>query len=132
VSAAIILKNGKVFIQKRPQGGLMGGLWEFPGGKLESGEPPEDGLLREIREELGVRVSISEKMMTIKHAYTQFRVTLHAYLCRLPKGRIRATQCDAWRWVAREDLESYTFPAANAKIVRFLTQNGTGKSQPNK
>ncbi len=128
VSAAVILKNGKVFIQKRPLGGLMGGLWEFPGGKLESGEHPEDGLLREIREELAVHITITEKMMTIKHAYTQFRVTLHAYLCRLPKGRIRATQCEQWRWVRREDLKSYTFPAANAKIVRFLTQNGARKS----
>ncbi len=125
VSAAVILKKGKVYIQKRPHGGLMGGLWEFPGGKLEAGEDPEVGLLREIQEELGVQVTITEKMMTIKHAYTQFRVTLHAYLCRLPKGRIRATECEEWRWVERDDLETFTFPAANAKIVRSLTQNGT-------
>ena len=68
-------------------------------------------------------------MMTIKHAYTQFRVTLHAYRCRLQKGRIRATQCEEWRWVNTKDLNAYTFPAANVKIVRNLIQNGAGKSK---
>ena len=120
VSAAVILKGGKTYIQQRPHGGLMGGLWEFPGGKLEKNETPEDCLKREIREELSVDVVIESKLMTIRHSYTQFRVTLHAYLCRLTPGRIRATQCEQWKWVSFNKLESYPFPSANAKIVEYL------------
>lgn len=132
VSAAVILKGNKAYIQQRPQGGLMGGLWEFPGGKLEKSETPEDCLKREIREELSVDVVIESKLMTIRHSYTQFRVTLHAYLCRLASGRIRATQCEQWKWVAFNKLESYPFPSANAKIVEYLNSGNllkkTGKN----
>lgn len=120
VSAAVIQRNGKVYIQQRPPGGLMAGLWEFPGGKVEKNESPEDCLLREIREELGVRVSIREKLMVVKHSYTQFRVTLHVFVCRLPSGRIQTTSCDQWKWVNASELDSYPFPAANVKIIKDL------------
>ncbi len=79
VSAAVITRSGKVFIQQRPHGGLMGGLWEFPGGKRQSEETEEECLTREIQEELGIAIAISKKMMTIKHSYTQFRVTLNVF-----------------------------------------------------
>jgi len=123
VSAAVILRNGKVYIQQRPVDGLMGGLWEFPGGKKEKNESSENCLLREIREELGVAVVIRKKLMTIKHSYTQFRVTLHVYYCRLPRGHIRATSCDQWKWVCPEDLGGFPFPAANVKIVDRLIKS---------
>ncbi len=124
VSAAVIRRNGKVYIQKRPFKGLMGGLWEFPGGKLEKNESPEDGLQREIREELGVEVRLKEKLMVVKHSYTQFRVTLHVFLCDLEKGRLRPTSCEAWKWVPLDQMDRYPFPAANAKILTKLRQNG--------
>ena len=120
VSAAVIRRNGKTYIQQRPQKGLMGGLWEFPGGKIEKGESPEMCLEREIEEELGVQVTIKEKIMTIKHSYTQFRVTLHVFLCRLESGKIRATSCDQWKWVSLENINQYPFPAANVKILKYL------------
>jgi A/G-specific adenine glycosylase len=120
VSAAVILKNGKTYIQQRLHNGLMGGLWEFPGGKLEKNESPEEALVREIQEELGVHIEVGEKVLTIKHSYTKFRVTLHVFLCRLPKGRIRATSCEQWKWVAIQDLDAYPFPAANVKILEYL------------
>ena len=120
VSAAVILKSGKVYIQQRPIKGLMGGLWEFPGGKLEKNESQENCLSREIKEELGVDVEIQEKLMTIKHSYTKFRVTLHVFNCRLPSGSIKATCCEQWKWVKLEDLANYPFPAANVKIVDYL------------
>ncbi|CAI2719158.1 A/G-specific adenine glycosylase [Nitrospina watsonii] len=125
VSAAIIQKEGKVFIQQRPRDGLMGGLWEFPGGKREKKENPEDCLIREIQEELGVTVAIREKLMTLKHAYTRFRVTLHAFTCDIESGRLRPTHCERWRWVRHRDLDKYTFPAANVKIVKHLKENGS-------
>lgn len=124
VSAAVIQRGGRTFIQQRPRHGLMGGLWEFPGGKLETGESPETALNREIKEELGVEVTIREKLMTIRHAYTQFRVTLHVFRCALPRGRIRATQCEQWKWVRPGELEAFAFPAANAKVVQHLKGNG--------
>ena len=120
VSAAVIHRNGKTYIQQRPQKGLMGGLWEFPGGKIEKGESPEDCVIREITEELGVEIKINEKIMTIKHCYTQFRVTLHVFNCTLKSGRIRATSCDQWKWVSPEDINKFPFPAANVKILKHL------------
>ncbi len=122
VSAAVILKNGKAYIQQRLQKGLMGGLWEFPGGKIEKGETPEACLVREVQEELGVAIEIKDKLLTIKHSYTQFRVTLHVFLCQWTEGRIRATQCEQWRWVALKKLPEFTYPAANVKIVNLLTK----------
>ena len=125
VSAAVITRGGKVFIQQRLHGGLMGGLWEFPGGKRKPDETEEACLKREIKEELGVPVTIAKKLMTIKHSYTQFRVTLNVFWCPWKSGRIRATQCEQWKWVKYEDLNQYTFPAANVKIVKsLLNSNG--------
>ena len=123
VSAAVITRRGKVFIQQRKHGGLMGGLWEFPGGKRQPEETEEACLKREIKEELGIPITISRKLMTIKHSYTQFRVTLNVFWCPWKSGRIRATQCEQWRWVHYKDLNQYTFPAANAKIVKWLMGN---------
>ena len=85
VSAGIIIKNKKVYIQQRLKNGLMGGLWEFPGGKREQGESSEECLKREIKEELRVNVASLNKVMTIKHTYTQFRVTLTVFNCKLQK-----------------------------------------------
>ena len=124
VSAAVLQRGKKVFIQQRPHEGLMGGLWEFPGGKRKKNETPEDCLIREIQEELGIDIDISEKLMVIKHSYTKFRVTLHVFRVRLETGRLKPTQCEQWKWVNHEQLNSYTFPSANGKIVKYLTQNG--------
>jgi A/G-specific adenine glycosylase len=88
VSAAIIIKNNKVYIQQRAKGGLMGGLWEFPGGKREEDESPEECLKREIQEELRATIISLNKVMTIKHTYTQFRVTLNVFSCKLGGGSV--------------------------------------------
>ncbi len=132
VSAAVIKRNGKIFIQQRPHKGLMGGLWEFPGGKLEKGESPEEALVREIQEELGVKIAPDEKILTIRHTYTKFRVTLHVFTCEMRKGRIRATQCEQWKWVKPVELDQFPYPAANVKIVKHLMQNGGHTRQQKK
>jgi len=121
VCAAIIVKNSKVYIQQRAKGGLMGGLWEFPGGKKEKGESNEDCLKREIKEELGTNITILDKAMTIKHTYTQFRVALHVFNCRLNGQRLKPMGCEQWKWVSPAKLDTYPFPAANVKIVKYLT-----------
>ena len=99
----------------------MGGLWEFPGGKRKKGESPEECLKREIKEELGTTIGILNKVMTIKHTYTQFRVTLHVFNCYLQDNQLRPNGCEQWRWVSLEKLNTYPFPAANVKIVKYLT-----------
>ena len=131
VSAAVIFRNGKTYIQQRPLKGLMGGLWEFPGGKIEKNESPEDCLKREIREELGIGIAIEKKIMTLKHTYTQFRVTLHVFLCAPASAKIRTTSCDQWKWVPVRDINKYPFPAANVKIINYLLNNGlNGHKEP--
>ncbi len=121
VSAGVIWRGGKIYIQQRLKDGLMADLWEFPGGKIESGESPEECLTREILEELGVEVQIQDKLMTIKHSYTQFRVTLHVYRCQLLKGKIKAVSCQQWKWVDPTLLSKFPFPAANKRIVDSLS-----------
>jgi A/G-specific adenine glycosylase len=128
VSAAVILKNGKTYIQQRMEGGLMGGLWEFPGGKLEIGETPEECLKREIREELGVGATRLKKIMTVKHSYTRFRVILHVFRCCLNKGRLHPTGCKQWKWVPPSRLSAYPFPAANVKILEYLVNGARSKT----
>jgi len=122
VSAGIIIKNKKVYIQQRLKNSLMGGLWEFPGGKREQGESSEECLKREIKEELRVNVASLNKVMTIKHTYTQFRVTLTVFNCKLQKKQIRPDGCEQWKWVSLSNLKKYPFPAANVKIVKYLTE----------
>jgi A/G-specific adenine glycosylase len=89
VVVAAIRKNGRYLIGKRPEGGLLGGLWEFPGGKVGPGETHEQALLRESREELGVEVKVGGLVATVRHAYTHFRITLSAYRCSLANGTPR-------------------------------------------
>jgi len=130
VTAAIgvIEDDGKVFIQKRPPEGLMAHLWEFPGGKVKGKESPEECLRRELLEELGVRVSIVEKLAVIPHAYTRFRVRLHAYICRLtpPAQKIRLGAAAQGRWVSPDELDGFAFPAANRRLIHALRRKSSG------
>lgn len=122
VAVGILLSHGRIFIQKRPPGGLMPLLWEFPGGKVQEGESPEAALVRELREELGVGVQILTKVGVIRHAYTSFRVVLHAFTCHLsdetPLPVLRsAIDC---KWVDLGEIAHFPFPAANQKLIRML------------
>lgn len=117
---AILVDNGRIYIQKRPLGGLWGGLWEFPGGKIEPGETAEEALYREIREELGVEIIIIGREKSIRHAYTRFRVILYPYLCQRKDNAPLTPQAAELRWVLLEELSRFAFPAANRKIIQVL------------
>jgi len=123
VAIGILWNRKKVLIQKRAPTGLWGGLWEFPGGKVETGETPEEGLLREMREELGVKVKICQKRKTILHAYTQFRVTLYPFDCILETGTPKNKAATELKWVSVDRLHAYAFPSANGKLIPHLIQN---------
>ena len=112
--------NGEILIDRRLKSGEMGGLWEFPGGKIEPNETVEECIRREIREELGVEVAVQERLLTIHHEYVKFTVTLFVHHCQYLSGEPQTIECDEVLWVKVEDIDQYTFPEANTKIVDTL------------
>lgn len=120
VTAAVIQRDGQVLIARRPENGLLGGLWEFPGGKQQEGEDLPACLQREIREELGVDVQVSEKLGVYRHAYTHFRVTLHAFRCRLTGAEPRPIEASALRWASPGELQGYPMGKIDRQIARDL------------
>ena len=112
--------RGQILIDRRPAKGLMGGLWEFPGGKIEPDESVEDCIRREILEELAVEVEVGEHLITIDHAYTHFRVTLIVHECHLLRGEPQPIECDEVRWVTLEEIDQFPFPKANTQIIAAL------------
>ncbi|MFH1861275.1 MAG: 8-oxo-dGTP diphosphatase MutT [bacterium] len=123
VTAAVIRRNGEVLISKRFERGLLGGLWEFPGGKQEKDETLENCLRRELLEELGITVTVGEKICIIQHAYSHFRITLHVFNCQHVAGKPQALGCAEWRWIDVRDLNQYAFPKADQCIIEQLLRD---------
>lgn len=120
VTAAVIRRNGQVLLAQRPPQGLLGNLWEFPGGKVEPGESLEEALQREINEELAASVRVEAPFGVYRHAYSHFKVTLHAFLCRLTAGEPRPVVAQALRWVPIAALEAYPMGKIDRRIARRL------------
>lgn len=120
VVIAAIYKEGKYLIGKRPSEGFLGGLWEFPGGKIQSGENAADALLRECQEELGVTVQVGGLVSVVKHAYTHFKVTLNVYRCTLVKGKPKPKTHTELQWVTPEEFKQFAFPKGNHKFLHLL------------
>jgi A/G-specific adenine glycosylase len=120
IAAGVIWRREHILIARRPPKGLLGGLWEFPGGKREPTEGLEECLVREVREELGIEIEVDQLLTTVRHAYTHFRITLHAFHCRHISGEPQAIGCTSWRWVTPQQLDQYAFPAANRAIIESL------------
>ncbi len=127
VAAAVIWEDaplqGRLLIAQRPQKGMLGGLWEFPGGKQE----PEDAdlpatLRREIQEEMAVEIAVGAPITTVQHAYTHFSITLHAFHARIVSGTPQAIGCDDWRWTTLDSLDEYPFPVTDQKIIAVLRE----------
>ena len=116
--------RGRVFIDQRPYGGLLGGLWEFPGGKLEPGETVVQALARELAEELGMQAEVTGALPRVSHAYSHFKVTLHPRLCRFVSMSSRAAEGTPWRWVKIEELAAVAMPRANRKVLEHLKDKG--------
>ena len=111
---------GRVLIDQRLDEGLLGGLWEFPGGKQEPGEPITATIERELMEELAITVAVGEELITLEHAYSHKRLRFVVHLCEHRSGEPQALACQQVRWVEPEELDSYPFPAANARIIAAL------------
>lgn len=120
IAVGIVWNKGQILISKRRENGLLGGLWEFPGGKIETGENAQECIIREIKEELGVQVQPTSLLKQIKHAYTHFSITMDAYHCDYLSGSPKALGCDGWKWINPEDIKRLPFPKANHKLFDKL------------
>ena len=123
VAIGVIWRGDRVFVQRRPLEGFLGGLWEFPGGKRLRGESIRGCLARELREEIGFRGEIGPPVLTIRHAYSMYRVRLHAFVCAWRGGAPRP-QAQEWRWARLDDLSALAFPAANRRLIEALRAGG--------
>lgn len=127
VAAGLIRDDtGRLLIAQRKSDGLLGGLWEFPGGKQEAGETLPQTLQRELREELAVEVEVGELFVVVRHAFTHFKITLHAFECRYlgampPHDAPQAIDCQQWAWASEADLDQYAFGKADRQIIAALT-----------
>lgn len=120
VSIAILEDtNGKLLIQRRPEEGMLGGLWEFPGGKVDNGEEPKEACLRELLEETGIAGTIIRELTPVRHAYSHFRITLFPYLCKTNKAAPRSTALES-KWIALDQVDEFAFPRANRKVLDEL------------
>ena len=111
---------GEVLIDQRLEEGLLGGLWEFPGGKQESGEPIEVCIARELQEELGIEVTVGEELIVVDHAYSHKKLRFVVHLCTWESGDPRPLASQQVRWVKPRELKDFPFPAANARIIEAL------------
>jgi A/G-specific adenine glycosylase len=123
IGVAVIWNDqDQILIDRRKQEGLLGGLWEFPGGKIEPEESVEDCIRREIQEELGIQVEVGELLTTVTHTYSHFKVTLNVHHCTHLSGEPQPIECDEIRWVTMENIEEYPFPKANIHIIEALKE----------
>ena len=112
--------QGRLLIIQRPNRGLLGGLWKFPGGLKGSEETLEQGLIRRVREELGIGIEVQEALGSVKHAYTHFRITLHAFRCQWRTGKPKVLDCQGYQWNSPKDFSLFPFSKADRKIMALL------------
>ncbi len=117
VAIGLIFKNHKILITRRPCKGMLGGLWEFPGGKLDPALPLSKGLAQKIEQHIAVKIRVGEKVTVIQHGYTHFDITMHAFRCTLVSGIPQCRECIQWRWIDVRDLDKYAFPRADKKVI---------------
>jgi 8-oxo-dGTP diphosphatase len=121
--AVIWNPSGQILIDRRKIGGAMGGLWEFPGGKIEPGETVAECIVREIQEELAIEITVGEHLITINHTYPAFQITLIVHHCQHISGTPQPIESDEIRWVDVCDLATYNFPAANIAIINAIQED---------
>lgn len=123
VTAAVIERDGRYLVTRRPRGTHLAGFWEFPGGKCDTDEPLRSCLEREIAEELDTTVRIGAEIHQVAHAYPERIVELHFFRCEL-LGEPRAVLGQEMRWVTRHELSSLEFPPADTELVAMLARDG--------
>lgn len=121
VVAAVIRRGDRIFATQRGYGPWKD-WWEFPGGKMEPGETPEEALVREIREELSAEISVERFLRTVEWDYPEFHLTLHCYLCSLRSGSLQLNEHEAARWLGRDDIRSVRWLPADEDLLPLILQ----------
>ena len=122
VAAIIHDEEGRIFATQRGYGPMKDG-WEFPGGKMESGETPEEALKREIWEELETRIEVEQLFETIDYDYPDFHLTMHCYICKVESGKLTLKEHEAARWLTKEQLSSIDWLPADRSIISQLAES---------
>jgi 8-oxo-dGTP diphosphatase len=122
-ACALVDPDGRVLIAQRPEGKSMAGLWEFPGGKIEPGEQPEQSLIRELQEELGITVKQEclAPLTFASHSYPDFHLLMPLYVCRRWEGFVEAQEKQKLKWVRPTELRNYPMPPADEPLISHLT-----------
>jgi A/G-specific adenine glycosylase len=120
IAVGVVFKNDRVLITQRKAEGLLGGLWEFPGGKIRDGESAQAACIREIKEEVNLNVNIDRHLATVQHAYTHFKIVMDVFCCRYISGRVYLRGPVAFRWIRLNEYKRYPFPKANHKFIPLL------------
>jgi A/G-specific adenine glycosylase len=132
IAVGVVFKNDRVLITRRQTDGLLGGLWEFPGGKIRDSETAQDACIREIKEEVNLEVRVDRHLATVKHAYTHFKIVMEVFCCRYQSGRVKLKGPDAHRWIRFSEFKNYPFPRANHKFMPLLKRGHCTRQRESK
>ena len=128
IAVGVVIKKGNLLITQRKAEGLLGGLWEFPGGKIKREESAADAVVREIKEEVNLTVKVKQKLTRVKHAYTHFKIDMDVFICDYEGGRIKLNGPVDFRWIRPSGIDLYPLPRANHKFLpalkKTLVDNG--------
>jgi A/G-specific adenine glycosylase len=122
VAAGVIRKGVQLLIAQRPVTGMLGGLWEFPGGKQEPEETLEECLRREVREELDIEICVGKHVISVDHAFSHFSITLHVYAATWLQGTPKPIGCSDWRWIELREIHDYAFPRADRHVIDYMME----------
>ena len=122
VVAAIIVQEGRIFATQRGYGEFKDG-WEFPGGKIEEGETPQQALVREIQEELDTEVEVGDLLGTVEYDYPTFHLSMQCFLCRIKSGRLNLKEHEAARWLAEDELDSVDWLPADIEVLEWIRRS---------
>lgn len=120
IAVGVVYKKGRLLITRRKAEGLLGGLWEFPGGKIGKNENAQQACIREIKEEVNLNVTVDAFITRVRHAYTHFKVVLDVFRCRYVSGRVKLNGPVDYRWIRLSEVDAYPFPKANRKFISSL------------
>ncbi|OQY43205.1 MAG: hypothetical protein B6240_12955 [Desulfobacteraceae bacterium 4572_87] len=120
IAVGVIWKDSRVLITQRKPEGLLGGLWEFPGGKIQNGETPSNACIREIKEEVNLVVETEKRVARIRHAYTHFKIVMDVFPCIYRNGKIKLRGPVDYRWIRLSEIDRFPFPGANRKFIPLL------------
>ena len=120
IAVGVVAKKNHVLITQRKPDGLLGGLWEFPGGKIKKDEDPEMACIREIKEEVNLTVKIDSYITRVRHAYTHFKIIVDVFCCRFVSGKVKLNGPVDYRWIRLNQINTFPLPKANHKFIPFL------------